>query len=106
MVIERFGVYLAALDPGVGAEMRKTRPCLVISPQEMHRTVRTVIIAPLTSTQKGFPFRVDCAFQGHKGEVALDQMRALDRSRFGRHLGQIDSATAAQVILTLKNMFA
>lgn len=105
MVIERFGVYLAPFDPTIGAEIAKTRPCLVISPEEMHRAVRTVIVAPMTSTRRRFPFRVDCAFQGREGQIALDQIRAFDRTRFIRRLGRLDEATAQRVIRTLFAMF-
>ena len=106
MVIERFGVYLAPFDPTVGSEMGKTRPCLVISPDEMHRTVRTVIVAPMTSTRKRFPSRVDCFFVGRAGQIALDQIRAFDRMRFLRRLGRLDRETAARVTRTLTEMFA
>lgn len=105
MVITRFGVYLAPFDPAVGAEIRKTRPCLVISRNEMNRTVRTVIVAPLTSTRKRFPFRVDCNFEGRDGQIALDQMRSFDQMRFIRRLGALDKTTAARVKRTLRFLF-
>ena len=105
MVIERFGVYLAPFDPAVGVEMRKTRPCLVISPDQMNRRVRTVIVAPMTGTQKRFPYRVDCVFDGRAGQIALDQMRSLDRTLFQRRLGTLDAATTALVLRTLKELF-
>ena len=105
MVIERFGVYLAPFDPVVGVEMGKTRPCLVISPDEMHRTVRTVIVAPMTSTRKRFPYRVNCMFDGREGQIALDQMRAFDRVRLIRRLGRLDHATAIRVTQTLAALF-
>jgi len=105
VVIEKFGIYLAPLDPTVGVEMGKTRPVLVISPDEMSRTVRTVIIAPMTSTRKKFPYRVNCVVDGREGQIALDQMRALDRVRFIRRLGTLDKATAARVTATLAELF-
>jgi len=105
VVIEQFGVYLAPFDPAVGAEIGKTRPCLIISPPELNRTVRTVIVAPMTGTRRRFPYRVDCVFDGRDGQIALDQMRSFDKIRFIRRLGRIDSATAARVSRTLKELF-
>lgn len=105
MVVERFGVYLAPFDPAVGTEMKKTRPCLVISPDEMHQTVRTVIVAPMTGTRKRFPYRVDCIFDGRGGQIALDQIRSFDRARFIRRLGTLDAPTAARVTRTLQALF-
>jgi len=105
VVIERFGVYLIALDPTVGFEMSKTRPCLVVSPDEMNRHLRTVIIAPLTSTRKGYPSRVGCRFQGKQGEVVLDQLRKVDRSRLVRRLGSLDPTAGRKVVNTLLEIF-
>ncbi len=106
MVIQRFEVYLAKLDPSIGAEMQKIRPCLVISPDQMHRHVRTVILAPLTSAQTELPTRVPCNFGGKTGEVALDQVRAVDRARLLKRLGRFDGPTSAAVRKTLVKMFA
>jgi mRNA interferase MazF len=105
LVIYRFEVYLTRLDPAVGAEMQKTRPCLVVSPDEMHRNVRTVIVAPLTSTKSGIPTRVPCRFAGRTGEVAIDHLRAVDRSRLVKRLGKFDDATAHAVAQTLVKLF-
>jgi mRNA interferase MazF len=105
LVIERFAVYLAPFDPAVGAEIRKTRPCLVISPDEMNRLVRTVLVAPMTGRRRRFPFRVDCVFDGREGQIALDQMRAFDKVRLVRRLGTIDAATVAEVTRTLRELF-
>ncbi len=105
MVIERFGVYLAPFDPTIGVEMGKTRPCVVLSPDEMNRTVRTIIVAPLTGVRKGFPYRVNCRFDGREGQVALDQMRCFDQVRFIRKLGRIDGSTQARLAETLAKMF-
>src|SRR5215217_5750671 len=101
MVIERFGVYLVTLDPTVGAEIRKTRPCAVISPDEMNQVLRTVIVAPLTTSSLGFPSRVDSTFAGKRGEIALDQMRAVDKRRLVKRLGALDRATAKSVVALL-----
>ena len=105
MVIEQFSVYLVSLNPTVGSEISKTRPCVVISPDEMNRHIHTVIIAPMTTAQKGYPTRVPCKFRGKSGEVVLDQIRTVDRSRLVKRLGSLDSTTAAQVKRVLLAMF-
>ena len=105
-VAERFAVYLVRLDPTVGAEMRKTRPCVVLSPEVMHQHVFTVIIAPLTGTVTNFPTRVGSTFAGKRGEIALDQMRAVDHSRLGKRLGRVDSNTALALTEALAELFA
>jgi mRNA interferase MazF len=99
-------VWLIALDPTAGAEIRKTRPCLVISPNEMNEHLRTVIIAPMTTTERPYPTRVAVTFQGKRGQVALDQLRAVDRQRLVRRLGRVSAGTAAAVSATLVEMFA
>ncbi len=106
VVIGRFEVHLVALDPTVGAETRKTRPCLVISPDEMNRAIQTVIVAPMTTKGRPYPTRVTCAFQGKDGQVALDQLRAVDKTRLVKHLGRIDAATQALVLAILAELFA
>lgn len=106
VVVERFGVYLVKLDPTVGVEMRKTRPCLVISPDEMNRQIRTAIIAPMTTTQKGYPTRVSCRFAGQRGQVVLDQVRTVDHSRLVKRVGTISSSTAESVLQVLQEMFS
>jgi mRNA interferase MazF len=105
MVIERFAIYLAPFDPTVGVEMGKVRPCVVISPDDMHQAVRTVIVAPLTSTRKRFPYRVDCTFDGTPGQIALDQMRSFDRIRFIKLLGKLDAFTSRKVVRMLHELF-
>jgi len=105
MVIERFGVYLVTLDPTVGAEMRKSRPCVAVSPDEMHRHLDTVIIAPLTTKRRGYPTRVPCIFAGRNGEIALDQIRAVDQSRLKKRIGKLDAATASTTSRRLVRMF-
>jgi len=106
MVIERFSVFLIRLDPAAGAETAKTRPCVVISPNELNRAVSTVIIAPMTTVRRGWPTRVEIDFQHKTGEIALDQIRAVDKSRLVRRLGKLDPATATIVLDTLGEMFA
>ena len=98
-------VWLVSLDPTQGAEIQKTRPCLVVSPDESNRHLRTVIIAPLTTVERPYPTRVALAFQGKQGQVALDQLRAVDRERLVRKLGRISPKTAAAVSTVLVEMF-
>ena len=105
MVADRFAVYLVPLDPTVGDEMAKTRPCVVVSPDAMNHLVRTVIVAPLTSTIRRFPYRVKCKLAGRQGQIALDQIRSIDKSRLVKRLGNLDAATGARVAATLVEMF-
>ena len=106
MVIERFNIFLVRLDPTTGAETAKTRPCVVVSPDELNRAISTVIIAPMTTTRRDWPTRVEISFQGKTGEIALDQIRAVDKVRLVKRLGKLDSATTAAVIDTLGELFA
>jgi mRNA interferase MazF len=106
MAINRFEVYLINLDPTVGSEIKKTRPCLVVSPDEINHNIRTVIIAPLTTRGQPYPTRVHCRFKGKDGQVVLDQIRTVDQSRLIKKLGKIDSNTAAAVLDVLQEMFA
>ena len=106
MVVERFDVFLVNLDPTVGSEIKKTRPCVVISPNEMNRWIRTVIVAPMTTKGREYPTRVACRFEGKEGQIVLDQMRTVDKSRLIRKLGSLDSETQESVLLTISEMFA
>jgi mRNA interferase MazF len=106
LVVKRFDVYLINLDPTVGSEIQKTRPCLVISPDEMNHHIRTVIVAPMTSAGKDYPTRVSCTFRKKQGQIVLDQIRTLDKSRLIKKLGTIDSKAQLEVISTLQRMFA
>ena len=106
MAINRFEVYLVNLDPTVGSEIKKTRPCLVVSPDEMNHNVRTVIVAPLATKGPPYPTRVPCRFKGKHGQVVLDKIRTVDRSRLIRKLGRIDGNAAAAVLDVLQEMFA
>jgi mRNA interferase MazF len=106
MVIERFGVYLVALDPTLGAEIKKTRPCTVISPDESNLSLRTVIVAPLTTAVRRYPSRVDCKFGGKNGQVAIDQIRAVDKARLVKRLGMLDTATSKRIVAVLLEMFS
>ncbi len=106
MVVNRFDVYLANLDPTVGSEIQKTRPCLVISPDEMNCNIRTVIIAPMTSSQKDYPTRVSCTFRKKKGQIVLDQIRTIDKKRLIKRLGTVDSKAQLDAISILQRLFA
>ncbi len=106
MVVNRFDVYLVNLDPTIGSEIKKTRPCLVISPDEMNRNIRTVIIAPITSATKEYPTRVSCTFQKKKGQIVLDQLRTIDKARLMKKLGKIKSKDQLEVISVLQRLFA
>lgn len=98
-------VWLAALDPTLGVDIRKTRPCLVISPDEMNQHLQTIVVAPMTTVVRPYPTRVDLRFQGKSGQVALDQLRAVDRQRLVRKLGTVSAKTAEQTSDILLEMF-
>jgi mRNA interferase MazF len=106
MVVSRFEVYLVRLDPTEGHEIRKTRPCLIISPDEMNRHIDTVIVAPMTTKGRAYPTRVAVRFQRKTGQVVLDQIRTVDKTRLVRRLGKIDEATTQKVLASLSEMFA
>lgn len=106
MGISRFDVYLVKLDPTVGSEIRKTRPCLVVSPNEVNRFSHTVIVAPMTTKGKTYPTRVPCRFGGKEGLVVLDQIRAVDRKQLFKKLGRLDRKTAMRVLDVLQELFA
>ena len=106
MVVKRFDVYLINLDPNIGSEIQKTRPCLVISPDEMNRFIRTVIVAPMSTKGAAYPTRVPCKFQGKQGQVVLDQVRTVDKTRLIRKLGKIDKQIQARVLSVLGEIFA
>ena len=106
MVVKRFDVFLVNLDPTFGTEIQKTRPCLVISPDEMNRHIATIIIAPMTTRGRDYPTRIACEFQGKEGQIVLDQIRAIDKARLVRRLGRLSKTTQTQVLVTLAEMFA
>ncbi len=106
MVIHRFEVYLINLDPTVGSEIKKVRPCVVVSPDEMNRHIRTVIVAPMTTKGQPYPTRVPCRFAGKRGQIALDQLRAVDRARLVKRKGTIQPVAQKMVLDTLAQMFA
>ena len=105
-MVERFEVYLINLDPTAGREIKKTRPCLIVSPDEMNRHLSTVIIAPMTTKGKAYPMRVNCKFQGKDGMIVLDQIRSVDKSRLVKRLGTISTGTQTAVLNVLAALFA
>ena len=99
-------VFLIALDPTRGTEIQKTRPCVVVSPDDLNAHLRTVIIAPMTTVTHRYPFRVPCRFSGKNGQVVTDQLRTVDRERLVRHLGRLSEATMNHLLDVLQEMFA
>jgi mRNA interferase MazF len=106
MVVNRFDVYLINLDPTVGSEIQKTRPCLIISPDEINRHIRTVIVVPMTTAGEGYPTRIPCKFKRKKGQIVLDQIRTIDKTRLIKKLGSINPETQLEVISVLQRLFA
>jgi mRNA interferase MazF len=105
-VVDRFDIFLVSLDPSKGLEIKKTRPCLVISPDEMNRYIKTLIVAPMTSKIRDYPTRILVTFEGKKGNIVLDQIRTIDKSRIVKKLGSLDTETASLVLETLRKMFS
>jgi len=106
MVVNRFDVYLVNLDPTIGKEIQKTRPCLIISPDEMNNHIATVIIAPMTTKGRDYPTRVNCIFEGKNGQIVLDQIRTIDMSRLVKKLGKISTSNQKEVLVVLLQMFS
>ncbi len=106
MEVNRFEVFLVNLDPTVGHEIKKTRPCLVISPNEMNHYISTVIIAPMTSKGRNYPTRISCSFQGKSGQIVLDQIRTVDKKRLVKKLGVISKSAQTKTINLLQELFA
>lgn len=106
MDVKRFEVYLVNLDPTIGSEIQKTRPCLVVSPDEMNRHIATVMVAPMTTKGRPYPTRVPCQFQGKDGQIVLDQLRTVDKVRLVKRLGEMDEETQRAVVDVLAEIFA
>jgi mRNA interferase MazF len=104
--LTRGEVHLVRLDPMLGSEIKKTRPCLIVSPDELNQHLRTVIVAPMATGGHEYPWRVACRFQGRDGFVALDQLRTVDSERLVKRLGRLSPSTATDVLDTLQEMFA
>ena len=105
-MVARGDIWLVNLDPTVGSEIRKARPCVVVSPPEMHDHLRTVIIAPMTTGSRPAPFRVGVRHDGKRGLILLDQMRAVDKARLARKLGAVSAKTRTETLSTLQEIFA
>ena len=105
MEVNRFDVFLVALEPTIGHEIKKTRPCTVISPDEMNHHIGTVIIAPMTTKGRGYPTRVPCTFQGVEGQIVLDQIRTVDKARLVKKLGRLSATAADRLLNVLIEMF-
>jgi mRNA interferase MazF len=105
-LVRRGEVFLVALDPTRGAEIQKTRPCVVVSPDDLNAHLRTVIVAPLTTAGRPSPFRVPCRFQSASGHVVIEQLRTVDQERLVRPLGRLSPATFGRVLAVLQEMFA
>jgi len=103
--VRRGDIFLITLDPTRGEEIRKTRPCVVISPDELNAHLHTYIVAPLTTGSHQYPFRISCQFQGRAGHIVLDQIRTVDRERMVKKLGKLPSSTLTHVMTILQEMF-
>ena len=102
----RFEVYLVNLDPTIGSEIKKTRPCLIISPDEMNRNISTVIIAPLTSKLRNYPTRISCKVKGKQGQIVLDQIRTVDKIRLVNKIDVLNKVVQKKVLTVLNEMFS
>lgn len=106
MVVKRTEIWLVDLNPTIGKEMQKTRPCMIVTPNEANKYLDTVLIAPLTSSKRGYPSRINCVFESKEGQIAIDQMRSIDKARLVKKLGVIDKNTALRVFTLLKEYFS
>ena len=106
MVTKRFEVYLVNLDPTLGSEIKKTRPCLVISPDEMNEYIASVIVAPMTTKGRDYPTRVNCLFEGKEGQIVLDQVHTVDKVRIVKRLGKVNAGTQKEVLAVLMETFS
>jgi mRNA interferase MazF len=105
-MVKRFDVFLVSLDPTVGSEIKKTRPCTIISPDEMNRHIQTVIVAPMTTKGRKYPTRIECEFSGKQGQIVLDQIRTVDKTRLVKKLGELTKETQTETLMVLAEMFA
>ena len=106
VVMVRGEVHLVRLDPTLGSEIQKTRPCVIVSPDELNAHLRTVIVAPMTTSGRVYPWRIRCRFQNRSGYVVLDQLRTVDRERLVKRLGAISGTTLSELLGGLQEMFA
>jgi mRNA interferase MazF len=106
LVMLRGEVHLVRLDPTLGSEIQKTRPCVIVSPDELNEHLRTVIVAPMTTSGRAYPWRIRCRFQNRSGYIVLDQLRTVDRERLVKRLGVLTAATLGEVLSGLQELFA
>src|SRR5215212_6179250 len=106
LVMTRGDVHLVRLDPTLGSEIQKTRPCVIVSPDELNTHLRTVIVAPMTTAGRAYPWRIRCRFQQRSGYVVLDQLRTVDRERLVKHLGTLPTEAMSEVLGALQELFA
>lgn len=106
MEFQRFDIYLVNLDPTIGSEIKKTRPCVIVSPNEMNNHISTIIVAPLTSKLRNYPTRVPCRVEGKQGQIVLDQIRTVDKSRLVKKITTLSKPIQSKVISKLKEMFS
>jgi mRNA interferase MazF len=106
LVTTRGDVHLVRFDPTLGSEIQKTRPCVIVSPDELNAHLRTVIVAPMTTGGRAYPWRIRCRFQNRSGYVVLDQLRTVDHERLVKRLGALSTATVSEVLDGLQEMFA
>lgn len=102
----RFDVYFVNLDPTIGSEIKKTRPCVIVSPNEMNKHISTVIVAPITSKLRNYPTRVSCKVEGKHGQIVLDQIRTVDKERLFKKVSILNRVTQSKVLSILKEMFS
>ena len=105
-LIQRFDVFLVKLDPTQGSEIQKTRPCVIISPNEMNAYISTLIIAPMTTKSRSYPTRISLNFDAKEGYIILDQIRTVDRERLIKKLGYVEKSIQTQILSVLREMFA
>ena len=105
-LVRRFDIFFIELDPTIGSEINKTRPCVIISPDEMNNALNTVIVTPLTSTIRNYPMRINCIVQGKQGQIALDQLRTIDKSRLKNRIENLNQETQNKLINTIIAMFS
>ncbi|MCX6170852.1 MAG: type II toxin-antitoxin system PemK/MazF family toxin [Ignavibacteriales bacterium] len=105
-MFSRFEIYYVNLDPTIGSEIKKTRPCVIISPNEMNHHISTVIIAPLTSKLRNYPTRVPCKVEGKQGQIVLDQIRTVDKVRLVKKINTLNKISQSKILSILKEMFS
>lgn len=105
-MVKRGEIWLVTLDPTVGSEIRKTRPCVVVSPAELHDYLRTVLVAPMTTAGREAPFRIEVTYGGREGLILLDQVRAVDKTQLAKKLGSVPQKTLAATLSVLQELFA